>query len=146
MLLERIRTELIEAQKARDALKTETLRGLIAAIRYMAIDKYGGKEDQATDEDILAVIKKQVKQHQESIEAFKNANRSELVEKETAELTILQVYLPPELPDEDIENVVKEIIASGATNFGQIMGQTMSKLKGQVSGDRVSAVVKKVTE
>lgn len=157
MLIEQLRTDLITAQKAKEATKVETLRMLISAIRNIAIDKYGGKarlhlpdarasggqEDQATDEDVLGVVKKLAKQHQESITSFKQAGRNDLVEKEQAELDILALYLPAEAPDEEIEAVVKEIIASGTTDFGKVMGQAMGKLKGKASGDRVSAIVKK---
>ena len=142
MLIETLKTDLITAQKAKEATKVETLRMIISAIRNMAIDKYGGKEDQATDEDVLGVIKKQAKQHQESITTFKSANREDLVEKEQKELDILATYLPAEASDEEIEAVVKEVIASGTTDFGKVMGMFMAKLKGKASGDRVSDIVK----
>ncbi len=142
MIIEKLRSDLIEGQKARDTIRVETIRFLLSALKYFHIDKYGAQKIELPDEDVITVIRKQVKQREESIDAFKKGNRSDLVEKEEKELAILRSYLPAELTDEEIEKVVKEVVASGQTAFGAVMGASMGKLKGKVSGDRVSAVVK----
>lgn len=145
MLIDQLKTDLISAQKEKATLRVGTLRFLLSAVNNFAIDKYGAAKDEKPipDEEVIAVIRKLSKERQESIEAFKKGNRPDLVEKEQKELTILASYLPPEMGEEEIEKVVKDVIAAGATNFGAVMGKAMGMLKGKVSGDRVAEVVKR---
>ncbi len=145
MLIDTLRTDLITAQKARDGVKTETLRFLLSAIKNFAIDHYGpARENEISDEDVTAILRKQVKSHEESINIFTKADRGELAEKEEKELLILKAYLPAEATDEEIEKVVRSVIDSGVKDFGPAMGRAMGQLKGKASGDRVSTVVKKL--
>ena len=103
MLLEQIRAQLLESMKKRDTSRVDTLRFLLAGIQHAAIAKYGNLSDSSiTDADVLDVIKKQVKSHKESVLAFKNAGRSELVIKESKELEILEAYLPKQMTDEEL--------------------------------------------
>lgn len=101
MLLDQIQQEVALAQKARDQLKVDTLRFLLGAIFNFQIDK--GKDCVATDNDVLFVIAKQVKTHKESIEMFQKANRQDLVDRETAELKILQAYLPAQMSEVELK-------------------------------------------
>lgn len=101
MLLDQIQSEVAQAQKARDQLKVDTLRFLLGAIFNFQIER--GKDYVATDNDVLNVISKQVKTHKESIEMFGKANRQDLVDRETAELKILQIYLPAQLSEENAD-------------------------------------------
>ncbi len=134
-----------ESMLARDALKTSVLRMLISAITYHEIQK-GGAGYEATEEDVLKVIEKEAKQRKDSIEQFTAANRPELVEKEQQELALLQVYLPEQMGEEEITQLVKAAIAeSGATtmqDIGKVMGALMPKVKGKADGGLVSKIVK----
>lgn len=131
---------------ARNELKTSVLRMLLSAINYYEIQK-GGAGYIATEEDILTVTQNQAKQRRDSIEQFKAAGRQELVDKETKELELLNVYLPEQMSEEEITKLVKEAIAqTGATSMtdiGKVMGALMPKVKGKADGNLVSSIVKK---
>lgn len=145
MLIDTLRSDLIAAQKARDAIKTETLRFLLSAVKNFAIDHYGpARENEIADEDMTTILRKQVKSHEESIDVFTKAGRGELAEKEEKELVILKAYLPAEATDEEIETVIRSVVDSGVKEFGPAMGRALGELKGKASGDRVSAVVKRL--
>ncbi|MDE2589544.1 MAG: GatB/YqeY domain-containing protein, partial [Patescibacteria group bacterium] len=116
MLKQQLRDELKQAMIARDELKMSVLRMLISAITYYEINK-GGAGYEATDEDVLTVVGTQVKQRKDSIQQFESANRQDLADKEKKELALLQVYLPQQMTEEEIRNVVKDVIAEvGATS------------------------------
>jgi uncharacterized protein YqeY len=145
MLLSQIKSSIIESVKGHDSPRAETLRFLLSAIRNAGIDKYAPKGEEAmTDEDILEVIKKQVKTHKESIEAFSGAGRTELAEKEKVELAILVAYLPKEMSDQDLTAMLTPIARSGEKNFGLLMKQAMALVGGKADGSRVSAILKKL--
>lgn len=130
--------------KRHDTVMVETLRFLLSAIRNVAIAKYGAAgETKITDGDILDVVKKQVKTHNESIEAFSKARRTELVERETAQLSILQTYLPKELSDEELRKILEPVARAGG-DFGPMMGKAMAAVKGLADGGRVSAILKQL--
>jgi hypothetical protein len=145
MLKQRLKEELKESMLAREVLKTSVLRMLISAITYYEIQK-GGAGYEATDEDVLAVIQKEAKQRRDSIEEFRKAQRQELVDKETKELEMLQVYLPQQMSEEQIREIVKatirEINATTVAEMGKVMGALMPKVKGKVDGSLVSQIVK----
>lgn len=95
MILDQIQTDLNAAMKSHDQVRVDTLRFLLGAVRSLEIEKCPPSSGKSlTDDDVLSVITKQVKSHKESIEMFDKGNRPELVEKETAQLQILQGYLP----------------------------------------------------
>jgi len=137
-----IHQQMTAAMKARDELRLSTLRMLISAIRYKE-DELG---HELSDDEVRAVAGSQVKKRTESIEAFEQAGRSELVAKEAAEREVLAVFAPEQLSDEAVDALVDEAIAStGATtmqHMGQVMGAIMAKAKGQVDGAAVQAKVK----
>ncbi len=145
MLTQKIQDELKQAMLSRDALKTSVLRMLKSAISYHEIQK-GGSGYTATDEDVLAVIQKEAKQRKDSIEEFKKAGRQELVDKETKELEILQVYLPAQMTDDQINSIVDEAImktgAKSTQDIGKIMGNLLPKVKGKADMRLVSEIVK----
>jgi hypothetical protein len=140
-LTEQIRAELTEAMKAKDAEKLSTLRMLQSSLKYQQIEV--GHE--LSDDDVLAVIRKAVKQRQDSIEQYEKGNRPELAAKERSEMTMLQAYLPPELSDEEIESGVKGIIAStGAASkkdMGKVMKEATALYKGRVDGKKIQEIV-----
>ncbi len=145
MVLEKIQSDLREAMKAKDEAHVSALRFLLAQIKNKEIELFGqGKE--LTDEEVMSVIQKQAKERKESIEAFKKAGRDDLVGKEEAELLVLSIYLPQQLSPEELEKIIREVIASlGATSgadFGKVMGQVMGKVKGRADGNMVTKLVK----
>lgn len=130
--------------KAHDAVTVDTLRFLLAAVRNVAIAKYGADgEAKITDADVLDVIKKQVKTHTESVDAFTKANRPELAKNEQAQLAILEQYIPKQLSDEELTALIAPVAAAGG-DFGPLMGRAMAAVKGQADGSRVSAILKQL--
>lgn len=143
-LKEQIDNDLKQGIKNKDKLCTDTLRGLKSAIRYAEIEA-GSKLDEA---GVLTVIAKQAKQRRDSIAEFEKAKRADLVEKEAAELTILEEYLPAQLSEEEIREKARSIISNlgvtDMTGLGQVMKQLMAELKGQADGKVVNQIVRQL--
>lgn len=142
MLLEEMDANFKQAMKAKDATLLSVLRMLKTAINNRMIEK---KVDKLEDNEVIALIRKDVKQHQDSIEQFKKGSREDLAKKEEAELKILKSYLPKEASIEEIRKVVKKTIeetgAIGKKDFGKVMKLSMEKLEGSCDGKAVSSVV-----
>jgi uncharacterized protein len=140
-----LKDELKQAMLAKDAVKVSVLRMVVSALGYAEIQK-GGAGYEATEEDVMAVIQKEVKQHRDSIEQFKNAGRTELVEKEETEVAILKKYLPEEMGEDEIRKLVTEAIsktnATSAADMGKVMGALMPHTKGKADGSLVSKIVR----
>lgn len=125
----------------------ETLRFLIAAVRNAAIAQYGSDaEKKLTEADIIDVVKRQVKTHRESIDAFTNAGRTELAQKETAQLDVLMGFLPKEISDEELKALLAPVVAGGEKNFGLLMKSAMTAVAGKADGGRVAALLKQMTQ
>lgn len=141
MLREKLNVALKEAMKNGDALKVGTLRFLLSAVHNREIELRGsGKE--LTDEEIIGVIGKQVKRHRESVESFAKGGRLDLVEKEKAELAILQSYLPEQMGEEEVRRLVKEALKQlSDRGLGAAMRVVMPQLKGRAEGVVVRRVV-----
>jgi hypothetical protein len=143
MLIDRLQTDLTSSLKAGKSARVETIRFLIAGVRNAVTAKYGVEwEKKMTDADVLDAVKKQIKTHRESIEAFEKAGRQELVAKEKAQLAILEEFAPKELSDEEIKKILGPIAASGEKNFGLLMKQAMAAVAGKAEGGKVSAMLK----
>ena len=128
---ERIDSDLKDAMRAKDATKLGVLRMLKSALTYSAIEKSGAELNEA---DAVQVIRKQVKQRQDSIESFEKGGRSELAAKEKGELALLQAYLPQGLNADELAKLVGETIGElGATSRAQ-MGAVMKALQGKIAG------------
>jgi uncharacterized protein YqeY len=144
-LEKRIAEDLKGSIKNKDEIRTSTLRMIIASIQNLAIEK---KQKELDDNDVLKIISKQVKQRHDSIESFKKGGRSDLVDKEQKELEILKSYLPEQLDEKKVEEIVKKIISGIASpsesEFGNVMKLTMQELKGRADGKIVSGIVKKL--
>jgi uncharacterized protein YqeY len=142
MLLEQIRSGLKIAQKQKDELRVGTLRLLLSEIHNRQIQK----QAELTDEEVVSVIRQQVKQRQEAIEAYQKGKREDLVRKEREELEILSKYLPQQMSPQQLEKIVKEVIsemgARGVGDFGKVMGAVMGKVKGRAEGAVVAEIVK----
>jgi uncharacterized protein len=132
-LAERIDSDLKNAMRAKDGTKLGVLRMLKSALKYAAIEK-SGAEGELDDAEATQVIRKQVKQRQDSIESFEKGGRVELAEKEKSELAILNSYLPAAMGADDIARLVRETITEvGATSRAQ-MGAVMKALGPKVAG------------
>jgi len=144
MLKNDIEEQIKEALKAHEELRLSTLRMLLAAIKNDEI----AKQKEATDDDVIAVVQKQIKQHRESIEAFHNAGRSDLEQKERDEMAILSTFVPQQLSEDEIRKISEEVRnslpESDRNNFGKVMGQAMARVKGRADGNIVSKVVKEL--
>ena len=140
-LTEKIRADLTESMKARDAERTSVLRMLQSALKNEQINL---KHD-LSDEEALSVIRKAVKQRLDSIEQYTNAKRPELADKEKAEMDLLKTYLPPELSDEELEAGLREIVAStGAQSkkdIGKVMKDATARFKGRADGRKIQEIV-----
>jgi hypothetical protein len=140
-----IKESLKDAMRAKDETKLLTLRGLISAFGNELLTAPEGVTE-VSDESALTIIKRQVKQHKDAIEQFKTGGRDDLVNAETAELTILEEYLPELMSEDQIKAVIeKKKTELGITNkaeMGKLMGAVVKELKGQADG----AVVKKLAE
>ena len=142
MLTDQIAADLKQSMLAKDVVRTSTLRMLKSAVEYFKIEK---KQESLTDADVTAVIKKQIKQRQDSIEGFERGGRVDLADKEKAELAILKAYLPEELSQAQLEEIVKATIAElGATtktDMGKVMKAVQAKAAGRADNRLVSQLV-----
>lgn len=131
------------AMIAKDSLKLNTLRFLQAAIKNREIEL---RPNPITEDDILNVLKKVVKQRKESIEQYKNGGRQDLVDQELAELKVLEVYMPAQLSREQIEAVVVEVVASlnakTIKDMGAVMKEAVARTSGAADNKILSEVIK----
>lgn len=143
MLEEKILDDFKKAMKDKDALKVSTLSFLRSELKNAAIDK---RKQSLDDTEAIAVIKKQIKQRQDSIDKFKQGSRQDLADKEAKELEILKSYLPQEVSEEEIKAAVEEAIkktgASSAQDMGKVMKELLSKFAGRADNKLVSEIVK----
>ena len=141
-LRERLRDDLKDAMRARDATRRGTIRLVEAAIKNAEIEKRGGE---LSEQDIQAILQRQVKQRQDSIEQYEQAGRSDLADIERAEIAVIEAYLPQQMSRAEIEAAAREAIqqtgATGPSDRGKVMGQLMPQLRGQADGATVNAVV-----
>jgi uncharacterized protein len=145
-LQERVDSDLKEAMRAKEAAKLGALRMLKSAFQYAAIEKSGADAD-LSETEVVQVIRKQVKQRQDSIESFEKGGRAELVAKEKEELSILNSYLPQAMSETELSQMVRETIAEvGATSkaqMGVVMKAVQTKAAGRVDGKTLSQEVQK---
>ena len=133
--------DLVSAMKERNTERVDTLRMLKASLLLVAKDS--GVEE-LSDDEFIKVLQKEAKKRKESITQFDAAGRTDLSDTEKAELVIIDEYLPEMMSDDDIRVVIQEIVDGGTTDFGAVMGQAMSRLKGQADGNAVRSLVEQV--
>ena len=142
-LEQQIDKDYIQAMKNRDSGRSSALSFLRSQIKYARIEL---KTEHVPDQDVIAVVKKQIKQRQDSIDQFKQGGRTDLVEKEEKELAILKGYLPAEMPADEIKSIIKETIkatgASSIKDMGRVMKEAGVKLAGRADNKQVSELVK----
>jgi uncharacterized protein YqeY len=146
-LKDRLRADLTAAMKARDEVRSSTLRMVLTAITNAEV---AGKEaKELTDEDVLTVLGSEGKKRREAADAFADAGRAEQAEKERAEFAVIAGYLPEQLSAEEISALVAEAIAQtgaaeeGPRGMGKVMGVLNPKVKGRADGGAVAAEVKR---
>jgi uncharacterized protein len=141
-LKDQITEDMKTAMRAKDAPRLLTIRGLLAALKQKEVDE----RVVLTDADVIAIVDKLIKQRKDSIAQFGTAGRTDLVDKETAELQVLEGYLPQRLSADEIAAEVAKIVASvGATgpgDMGKVMGAVKAQLAGKADMGLVSAAVK----
>tara|TARA_B100000029_G_scaffold516791_1_gene634282 strand:+ start:3078 stop:3521 length:444 start_codon:yes stop_codon:yes gene_type:complete len=142
-LLNSINQDLKSAMLAKDSLARDTLRMLIAEIKKFQIDN----KVEAADKDVLSIINKMIKQRKDSIDQFTKGNRDDLANTEREQLEVIQKYLPEQLSDKEVEEVIKNKInvleASSMQDMGNVMGALKSELAGKADMSLVSELVKK---
>ncbi|MCE1164846.1 MAG: GatB/YqeY domain-containing protein [Bacteroidetes bacterium] len=142
-LKEKINEDLKNSMKAQNAFRTETLRSIRAEILKM--DK-SGMNREMNEEEELQLLMRQVKMRKESIEMFQSAGRTDLVERETKQMEIINEYLPKQISREDAEKIIFGIIesagASSPKDIGKVMGPVMKELKGKFDGKLIQEIVK----
>ena len=138
---QKLMDDLKQAMRSRDKIRLSVIRLVMSAVKNTEI----ARRADLSDTDILGVIAKEVRQRQESIEAFKQGNRHDLVAREEAELVILQEYLPEQMTREEIiaaaRRVIEEVGAQGPGDKGKVMPKIIAQLKGRADGREINAVV-----
>lgn len=145
MLHEQIKNKIKEAMMAKDQVALDTYRGMLSAFTNELVAKNRKPNEILGDEDAIVVITRLAKQRKDSIEQFKKGNREDLVKEESAQLAILETYLPKLMEKEEVEKVVKnkkeELGIADATKKGMLMSAVMKDLKGKADGMLVKEVV-----
>ena len=141
-LKEKIKSDLKDAMKSGDTVVRGVLRLLSSNIKNEEISS----KKELTDDDILKIIKKDIKRHKESIEQYKTGEREDSAEQEEKELEILEKYMPEQMGEEEIRKIVSNVIekteAADASDFGKVMGMVIKEIGGNVDGNVVSGIVK----
>lgn len=142
-LKEQLQKDLQDAMRASDEVRKSTLRMLMSAINTAEVA--GAERRELSDDQVMQVIVKQVKQRRESIDEFKKANRQDLVDKETAEMHVLETYMPPQIGRDEIEAEVRKAMdetgAASAADKGKLMKVLMPRLSGKAEGREINEVV-----
>ncbi len=142
-LFNEIQSQMVTALKAKDQLTLDTLRFLISAIKNAQIDK----QAPLTDQEIITLIRQQIKKQQEEIEYFKKANRPHQVQVQQQKVAILQKFLPPSLTDDQVKTKILQLIDFETIKtqpFGQLMGQLVKSFKGQIPNQQIARVLKSI--
>lgn len=134
----RLQAELTAARKSQDKARTLLLGTTLAEVRNREIEL----RRELVDDDVVEVLRRGIKKRRESIQLYEKGNRPELAEKESAEVGMLERFLPPLAGPEEIRAAVRDAIAAGARNVGAVMGQIMPRFKGKADGNAISAIVR----
>ncbi|MBU2524261.1 GatB/YqeY domain-containing protein [Patescibacteria group bacterium] len=140
---QQINDDLIAAMKDNDSIRKDALRMLKNSIMKFEVS---GKDKVATDEIVMDLIQKEVKQRKDSITQFKDGGRDDLAEKEMKELEVLEKYMPEQMGEDEVREIVKQTVAevgaSGPADMGKVMGAIMPKVKGKADGGMVNNLVR----
>ncbi len=139
-----LKTQMVEAMKAKEALRLSVIRSLLTAFTNELVAKKRLPSEELSDEDVLSVISKAAKQRKDSIEQFEKGGRADLAESEKAELAILQAYLPTQMSREEVYQYVQNKVNEQPIEKekgNQFMGMVMKELKGKADGTVVKSVI-----
>ena len=140
-IIEGLNDDLRDAIRSKDSLRRTVLRTLLSEIANAKI----AKRSDLTEEEILVVITKQSQQRKDSIEAFADAGRKDLEDKERLELELISTYLPEQLSEEEVQDIIDgvllEVGATGPSDMGKVMGIVMPKVRGRTDGKIVNSIV-----
>ena len=145
-LKERLINDMKEAMKSKDRVKLSTIRMINSLIKNAEIEKRG----ELSDEEIVSLLMKYAKQRRESIEMYEKGGRRNLVEKEKQELSIVESYLPEQMGEDEVREIVREAVektgARSVKDIGSVMKYVMPKVKGRVDGSTVNRIAKEMLE
>ena len=143
-LKEQIKSDIKDAMRAKETRKRDTLRNIQASIKQIEVDE----RREVSNEDVERILLKYAKQREDAIVQFKEAGRDDLVEKDQAELELVQSYLPKPFSDDELEEILKDVISTvGATSMkdmGKVMGSAKKAVGSRADGGRVNVIVKKL--
>jgi len=137
-LADRLRAAMNEARKQRDQARTLLLSTILSDLKNRELEL----NHPPSDEETAEVLRRGIKKRRESVEVYEKVGRTEAAAIESAEIKILEQYLPASIPPEEIRAAVKEAIAAGATDMGKVMGAVMPKFKGRADGKLVNQIVR----
>ena len=137
-LLERLQADLNAARKASDKPRTLLVGTILAETKNRRIEL----QRDLTDDDVVDVLRKQIKRRRESEQAFTQGNRADLAEKEKGEAAALETYLPPSVNDDELRTAVRAAVAGGAANIGAVMGKVMQQYKGRADGSVINRIAR----
>ena len=147
-LKQQIESKLNEALKAKDKNTYPTLRLVVSAIKDAEIAGRSKGQKEVTDSDVTAILKKMIKQRNESCEVYKKAGRKELLESETREIEVISIFLPKQLSEEETKKIcqetVKAVNASSMKDMGKVMGALKSKHADTIDFSKVSLIIKEL--
>lgn len=142
MLLEKLDADFKDALKNKNAEKLALLRLVRSSIKNLEIEK----QAQASEEDVVEILQREIRQHKESIEANERAQRPQEAHRLREEVDFLKLYLPAQLSEKELQDVIEDAIAStqasDMSDLGKVMGKVMPKVKGRASGDEVGQMVR----
>ena len=148
MLRERFTADMKEAMKAGDKGKLGAIRLIQAALKDKDIEARGNGKEPLSDEEILALLQKMVKQRKDSLEIFQQQNRADLAQKEAEEIAVIEKFLPRQLSETELKDALSKIIAetgaSSPADMGKVMGVATKQLAGKADGKAISAAVKEL--
>lgn len=140
-LIDRINDDMKQAMKDKDKFKLSVIRMVRSAIKYVEIEQ----RSTLSDEQVIDVLTREVKQRRDSLEEFQKANRQDLSENVEKEIEILQTYLPEQLSEEELKNIIEQVVqevgASNKSDMGKVMGAVMPKVKGRADGKLINKLV-----
>ncbi len=143
-LMDRLNEDMKLAMKNKDKFKLSVIRMVISSIKYVEIEK----RSSLSDDQIIDVLTREVKQRRDSLQEFEKANRTDLIGKIKEELAILQDYLPEQLTEEELKKIVQETVqeigASNKSEMGKVMSAVMPKVKGRADGKMINKLVQEV--
>ncbi|HEX6134592.1 MAG TPA: GatB/YqeY domain-containing protein [Longimicrobiales bacterium] len=137
-LLARLRTDLNDARRERDKLRTLVLTTTLSEVKNRQIEL--GREP--TDEDVTEVVSRAIRKRREAAEQIRTAGRTDLADREEQEAALLMPYMPAQLSEAEVRQLVKDAIAGGANNVGAVMGAIMPRVKGRFDGRETNRIVR----